>query len=422
MPKPEGETPSPSPAVRRASVLPAVAAEPGPALAPPSGARGAAREEGDDATTAITPGTAPDSETPPEPVSSAHAAQAAQTVPTSARSAPDNTTAPDPATSSATATSATAPAPPAEGRTAVGDDGTTPGRPTKPLLAAAAIVGTVLVGVPLVLLGRGVDDDPGKPDRAQVLGGTYLPGDGDGGGGGAGTDRYAASSPSTTPQSPPAKQPEKGAESAPPEEPGKAAALPATTPTEGAESPSTAPSGSPAPKRKTQTVRTTGPYVPQGADFRTTARLLVKNVMTGMCVDVPGYGKGTPDGPVNQFPCARTGDNQLWDLVVTGDGAGPSGADLFVIRNSVDGYCLDLPDYGGRASGTPVSEYHCNGTIADNQLWYLDKRSEGKFWIRSYSSGNRCLDVSGFNGVGGRDARLTIYDCAASDDHLWSFS
>ncbi|MFE6281198.1 RICIN domain-containing protein [Streptomyces sp. NPDC057877] len=394
MPKPEGETPSPTPAVRRASVLPAVAAEPGPALAPPS-----AREEGDDTTTSTTRRTAPENETPPEPVSSAPAAQTTDTAET------------DPAAT------ATAPTPPAEGRTAAADDGTTPGRPTRPLLAAAAIVGTVLIGVPLVLLGRGADDDPGKPDRAQVLGGTYLPDNGNGDG--AGADQYAASSPSSSPESARAKQPEKERETTPPKERKKAAAPPTT---EGPKSPSTTPSESPTPKRKTQTTRTTGRYVPQGADFRTTTQLLVKNVMTGMCVDVPGYGKGQLDGPVNQFPCARTGDNQLWDLVVTGDGAGPSGADLFVIRNSADGYCLDLPDYGGRASGTPVSEYHCNGTTADNQLWYLDKRSDGRFWIRSHSSGNRCLDVSGFNGVGGRDARLTIYDCAASDDHLWSFS
>ncbi|MCY0941817.1 RICIN domain-containing protein [Streptomyces antarcticus] len=166
-----------------------------------------------------------------------------------------------------------------------------------------------------------------------------------------------------------------------------------------------------------------GGALPQSANFATVRNVPLKNAMTGMCADVPNYGKGTVDGPVNQFTCNTTAaDNQLWDLVVSRPGAGPGGADLFTIRNSKDGLCLDLPNYAGQPAGTGVSEFHCRPTSADNQLWYLDKRSDGKFWIRSHSSAGRCLDVSGYYGSGGKDARLTIFECNKRDDHVWSFS
>ncbi|MER6522939.1 RICIN domain-containing protein [Streptomyces sp. NPDC001553] len=181
----------------------------------------------------------------------------------------------------------------------------------------------------------------------------------------------------------------------------------------------------PAPKKKVAAKPTTraGGALPQSANFATVRNVPLKNAMTGMCADVPNYGKGTVDGPVNQFTCDTTaGDNQLWDLVVSRPGAGPDGADLFTIRNGKDGLCLDLPNFSGQSAGTGVSEFHCRPTSADNQLWYLEKRSDGKFWIRNQSSGGKCLDVSGQHGSGGKDARLTIFDCNKRDDHVWSFS
>lgn len=184
-----------------------------------------------------------------------------------------------------------------------------------------------------------------------------------------------------------------------------------------------APKQEPAAKPVAKPAARAGGALPQSANFGTVRNVPLKNAMTGMCADVPNYGKGTVDGPVNQFTCnTTTADNQLWDLVVSRPGAGPGGADLFTIRNSKDGLCLDLPNYAGQPAGTGVSEFHCRPTSADNQLWYLDKRSDGKFWIRSHSSAGRCLDVSGYYGSGGKDARLTIFECNRRDDHVWSFS
>lgn len=424
MPQRDDGTPPPSPTVRRASVLPAVAAGPGSGLEQPleeSGASTAAAEAAEAPTVGGEPANSagPDGETTPAgttapetdirgtPATETHAPE----VPPPAASEPElpavvNVPSAAPGT-----------ADPEAGRTATDGDGTPSGRPDKPLLAAAAIAGTVLVGVPFLFLGLGSDDDPSSgAGRPQAAGGTFLQ---DGPAAAQGGDPYAAASPErrTRTMSPaaPAKSDPATVRSRQP----RTSPKPSTTPPP-------SPSGGSGRTGKASappvSVAGTGRYLPQGANFRTTSEVLIKNVMTGLCVDVPNYGKGTVDGPVNQFTCRRTGDNQLWDLVVSRSGAGPSGADLFTIRNSKDGYCLDLPYYDGRAAGTKVSEYHCDGTTADNQLWYLDKKSEGKFWIRNYSSGNRCLDVDGYYGVGGKDARLTIFDCDLKDDHLWSFS
>lgn len=151
--------------------------------------------------------------------------------------------------------------------------------------------------------------------------------------------------------------------------------------------------------------------------------VLIKNVMTGLCVDIPNYGPGTVNGRVQEFTCDRSSnDNQRWDLVVNQKGAGPHGADLFTVRNAKDGYCLDLPGYGPAKTSSNVTEWYCHPGSGDNQMWYLDKKASGRFWIRNRSSHSECLDVAGEVGSGGPNAGLTIFPCSLKDDHLWSFS
>ncbi|WP_117208518.1 RICIN domain-containing protein [Allorhizocola rhizosphaerae] len=143
--------------------------------------------------------------------------------------------------------------------------------------------------------------------------------------------------------------------------------------------------------------------------------VVIWNATTGKCVDIPGYGNGTVNGPVNQYTCDNsTADNQrfIFDDLGIGDG-------FYNIRNEKDGLCLDVPNYGSVGSGTLVSEYHCDYSTADNQLYYLEVRPSGYYWIRNVASdGDLCLDVAGF-GTGGNDARLTLYTCSDTDDHLW---
>lgn len=485
MPKNDDRPAPPNPAVRRASVLPTVAAEPGSALDRFSAAPGASAAKGEgrgkdggrdgNATTgpaggkaAVPPtvggeptasagsaagtgrttpadGPAPASAASGEATSGTAAAEAdaSDTSGPASGTAPERTAktrssdfpsqaaseaeAPMAMTMPTAAAAAVAPADAKAARTA------TAGRPNKPLLAAAAIAGTVLLGVPFLFLGPGADDDPpAGSDRAQPVGGTVLEG-----GGPDDAQGYAAAPPASSPTAsatPSPEKPETSEKSETSAKGEKSEAAPEAAPEkkdEAVERPRSAPpappsSGSPERTEKKPAAAAVdtavGRGLPQGPNFSTVTDVLIKNVMTGMCVDIGGYGNGKVNGPVNQFTCRRSGDNQLWDLVVTQKGAGPSGADLFMIRNSKDGYCLDLGEYGSRPARTPVSEFHCNGTLADNQLWYLDKKSDGKFWIRNHVSADRCLDVAGYYGSGGKDARLTIFDCDLKDDHLWSFS
>lgn len=331
---------------------------------------------------------------------------------------------------------------------AVGEGGLPSGRPHKQLLAGAAIAGTLLIGVPLLFLGLGDDGDKTDTTGAQRnASGTVLQGDRSGR---QGPDGYApaSNSPSmrpslgkTTPAHEPRGQKEaaqKEAQPAPRSGGERPADEPSTTPnaapkgapkaetSKRAERPAAPrakkdPAAPPAKKARTRVAKGNG--LPQGANFRTVKGVVLKNRMTGMCADVPGYGMGALDGPVNQFTCdGSSKDNQRWDLIVGQKRGGPGDADLFSIRNSKDGYCLDLPDGGAKPSRTGIFEWHCNPGPGDNQMWYLDKKANGAFWIRNHASSNRCLDVSGYYGSGGRDAHLTLFDCDAKDDHLWSFS
>jgi hypothetical protein len=155
---------------------------------------------------------------------------------------------------------------------------------------------------------------------------------------------------------------------------------------------------------------------PTGPRFSTVRDVLLLNVLTGECADVPGNGKGTPDGAVEQYACHKTAeDNQRWDLVVQKKGSGPNGADLFTIRNSKDGLCVD-PPANGAATPARVTEQHC-AQGGGNQVWYLDKKHPGRFWIRSTRAGGKCLDVEGARA---ESASLTVWPCDPNDDHLWA--
>jgi hypothetical protein len=207
----------------------------------------------------------------------------------------------------------------------------------------------------------------------------------------------------------------------------KASAHPHTTATTPAGAPeTTAPKAKAAAKPKAAATPT-AKKTTSAADLRARAnaassasQVLLFNVTTGLCADVPGYGNGTSDGPVNQYDCDGTsGDNQLWDLQVAYKTGGPGGASLFVIVNHKDGLCMDLPNYGAEPAGTQIEEYPCDRTKNDNQLWWLDPRPDGTYWIRDYASG-LCIDVPGV-GTGREDARLEQYGCSTNtkDDFRW---
>ncbi|MFJ6074283.1 RICIN domain-containing protein, partial [Streptomyces sp. NPDC093065] len=148
--------------------------------------------------------------------------------------------------------------------------------------------------------------------------------------------------------------------------------------------------------------------------------ILLRNTTSHMCAELPGREKGELDGPVQQAVCDDTdGDNQIWDLEVKYPKAGPGGAPLFQIRNIKDKYCMDLPYHGAAAVGTPVTEFHCDSTTPnDNQLWWVDKQESGAYWIRNFSSNQKCLGVEGANG-GALFSKMVLDNCGNVDDQEW---
>ncbi|MFD7031398.1 RICIN domain-containing protein [Streptomyces sp. NPDC059917] len=147
------------------------------------------------------------------------------------------------------------------------------------------------------------------------------------------------------------------------------------------------------------------------------AKVLLRNAATRMCADLPGTDKGRINEVVQQAGCVgTTADNQLWNLEVKYPELGPGGTPLFQIRNVKDQLCMDLGEYDGRPVGTGIGEFTCDGTTADNQLWWIAPQESGDYWIRNYASNNKCLNVKGGSAV---NDRLDISDCTNTGNQEW---
>jgi hypothetical protein len=254
-------------------------------------------------------------------------------------------------------------------------DGAPPDRPKKPVLAAVAIGGAVVLAIPLLLIGTG--SHGGKKHRTVVAADTVLPGDG--------------------------QQPPPGA---------FVSASPTVTP-----SPSATKKAKPKPAEHEHAAKHPAPGSAKNS-FRGAAGVLLKNAASRLCADIPGYGNGTTNGPVNQFHCALgDADNQVWSLGVMQGLKGPGGAALFEIRNTKDGLCMDLPFYGAAGAGTKVSEFPCAPTKGDNQLWYRTHATGHLYRIHNYASHGLCLGVTGRSHAA--DVQLEIHKCAGGDDWSW---
>lgn len=141
--------------------------------------------------------------------------------------------------------------------------------------------------------------------------------------------------------------------------------------------------------------------------------VVLYNVVTGRCADIPAFDKGYVGAPVTQFYC-RPGayDNQQFVLLPRGKVAGKY--DRFLIQNRKDRLCLDLPNYGKVPKGTPVSEYHCR--MQDNQLFYRKPVRGGDFLVHEKTG--MCLDVAGLRSRQA-NTRLLLWPCSMNDEHVW---
>ncbi|MFF3557968.1 RICIN domain-containing protein [Streptomyces tsukubensis] len=429
-----------------AGPAPGTAEEESVPVAPEAGAGEAAGSAGSTASTANTapPGGGPAAEEaaagksattePPEPTEPAATGEAAGTTATAESSRSGEAEGTGRAGSAAGTSGEARPAAAAtasEGRrglaAAAGSGGDTagpeaaaPGRPGKPVLAGAAMVGVVLVAVPLLVMALGKDEEKKTVTTAAE---NVLTDEDDPAG------AFVAESPAPSPPKPkavPSATPEKKKQGAGPEKADPAAPPGAKTATTGGTD-STGGTGGTGGSGTAKTTDRAGSTQKKqkktsGSLPSVMTRVLIKNNTNGTCVDIPGYSSGRPDTEVHHFTCNNTNnDNQLWTVEQRYATAGPGGVPLFQIRNVMDGMCLDLPGNGGVGGATGVTEYPCNGTTKDNQLWWLDKRADGKFWIRNFASNNQCLD-SYSNSE--KERQLIIWPCAPENqnNHEWTFT
>lgn len=185
--------------------------------------------------------------------------------------------------------------------------------PKKPMLAAAAIVGAILIGVPFLVAGQG-DREEGGSDRTDNAAGTVLD-----------TDRNPHASESYGTESPSPSASTSSSPSNSPEE--KQARDEKAAPVVQEQKASPTASQSAKPKQGKATTTSSAEKLRQKANAASSAgNILLKNATTGLCADVPNYGNGKIDGPVNQYPCdGTTADNQLWNLEVAQAKGGPQG-------------------------------------------------------------------------------------------------
>jgi Ricin-type beta-trefoil lectin domain-like len=133
--------------------------------------------------------------------------------------------------------------------------------------------------------------------------------------------------------------------------------------------------------------------------------VVFQNEWEGKCADLPYYGAPAVDAPVTQYTCNfTTSDNQIWYMQPTRT---VNGNQLYQFQLMKGGQCLDLPNYGAEPLGTHVEVYPCaSNPAADNQEWYLNYVSNAEnggtgYEIINYKDG-LCLDVSGWAGLPGK--------------------
>lgn len=279
-----------------------------------------------------------------------------------------------------------------------------PGRPTRTVVWAA-ICGAALLSVPFVVVAAGSHGDRPHDTAHAKLADDGRPAPG----APAGVAPVLSPSPSHKPSSPPPASHKPATHLPASHRSSHAPSTPAGRVT-GHASPHTT-KAAPPPVRTPATRKPTFAEVFGGAD-----RVLLRNLATGMCADLPQYGKGQVGGVIDQYDCqAGASDNQMWDLRVVGTPEGPDGARLFTISNDTDHLCMDIPWYGVEPVGTRVTEYTCDATTDDNQLWYLAPGQGDHYRIRNYVSGSMCLGVAGGAGTP-HGVSLIVESCRSTSD------
>jgi len=127
---------------------------------------------------------------------------------------------------------------------------------------------------------------------------------------------------------------------------------------------------------------------------------LIRNQLSGKCLDVSGY-PGTANGtPLILYDCETADPNtdQRWTMTSTG-----------FIQNQLSGKCIDVAGVPGQENGTQLILYDCETSDPNtDQRWRMTSTG----FIQNQLSG-KCIDVAGAPGQE-NGAQLILYDCETS--------
>ncbi|WP_329140486.1 ricin-type beta-trefoil lectin domain protein [Streptomyces sp. NBC_00670] len=350
------------------------------------------------ATGGATPAPAPDATA--ESAVTAEPAAAAAPAPAEPAPAPSTPTAPEPAAVARAATPPDAEAETDAGTAAATDtpgtltagadedaDGARPsGRPSRGILAGAAVAGALLVGVPFLVSGM-LDSSDAKDspsDRAANAGTVLDDPAADGGGAYGSASPTASPSPSDSEDDGKSgkKDGKKGAKA------GAAAGAGADVVAESSEK--AAKKGSPGRSSK----KKAGGAVATETVISAPGTTLYSHA-SHRCIEMVGH-KGADGSPLEIWDCGKA-DWQKWDFRSDG-----------TIRSM--GLCMDVA-WGSRENGAVIQLAVCSGNPA--QQFRLNSSND-----LVNPQADKCVDVK--DQATGNGTRLQLWDCNGQDNQKWS--
>lgn len=260
------------------------------------------------------------------------------------------------------------------------------GRPSRGLLAGAAIAGALLIGVPFLVSGMlGRSSSASKPSDKVADAGTVLNGATTDSGAGA----YGSATPDPTSPSPttsPAK--DGGKKNTVKNGAGAAAAGAGVVAGSSAEAPKKASTGG--SSKKTTTTKVTATKTVISAPGTT-----IYSHASNKCIEMVGH-KGADGSPLEIWSC-NSNNWQKWDFRSDG-----------TVRSM--GLCMDVA-WGSSANGAVIQLAVCSGNPA--QQFRLNSSND-----LVNPQANKCVDVK--DQKTGNGTRLQLWDCNGQDNQKWS--
>ncbi|WP_406453451.1 ricin-type beta-trefoil lectin domain protein [Streptomyces sp. NBC_01622] len=263
------------------------------------------------------------------------------------------------------------------------------GRPSRGLLAGAAIAGALLIGVPFLVSGMlGKSSSDGKPSEQVADAGTVL----NSATANIGAGAYGSASPDPASPKPTASNTVGGGKNNTVKKGAGAVAAGAGSGAgviagSSAEAPKNASSGGSSKKSTTK--------VTASKTVTTAPGTTIYSHASNKCIEMVGH-KGADGSPLEIWSCS-SGNWQKWDFRSDG-----------TVRSM--GLCMDVA-WGSSANGAVIQLAVCSGNPA--QQFRLNSSND-----LVNPQANKCVDVK--DQKTGNGTRLQLWDCNGQDNQKWS--